>query len=319
MNIVILDAATLNNTDLSVLNKINAKIMTQIEFYETTSKTQIFERCHNADIIITNKVHLAHHDLAQLPKLKLICIAATGTNNINLISAKKLGIAVTNVAGYSTASVVQHTFTLLLTLMNSSHKYIQDCQNGVWQKSSMFCSLKHSMNEVQNKTLAIIGYGDLGKGVADIAQAFGMHVLICERKGSQPREGRTDFNSALTQADIISIHCPLTAETHNLISDTELNLMKPSAVLINTARGGIVDEKALVNALESKTIQAAATDVLTKEPADDDNPLIRYSGNNLIITPHIAWASKESINRLVNEISLNIKAFYNDENRNRVE
>jgi glycerate dehydrogenase len=318
INIVILDAATLNNTDLSVLNNINQQASSVVKSYETTSKSQIHERCKNADIVITNKICLGHENLINLPKLKLICIAATGTNNIDLATAKSQGIAVTNVAGYSTASVVQHTFTLMLTLMSNSHKYIQDCKNGAWQNSDMFCLLNHPIAELENKTLTIIGYGTLGKGVENIAKAFGMKVLISERKNNEAREGRTDFESALKQADIVSIHSPLTEETKSLISDNEFSLMKPTAILINTARGGIVDETALVKALKTNTITAAATDVLSVEPAKENNPLIQYKGENLIITPHIAWGSKESIARLIKEISLNIIAFYNDEHRNRI-
>jgi len=319
INIVILDATTLNDADLSALNIINQQTNSVVKSYETTSKSQIHERCKNADIVITNKICLEHDNLINLPKLKLICIAATGTNNIDLVTAKSQGIAVTNVAGYSTASVVQHTFTLILTLMSNSHKYIEDCRNGAWQKSDMFCLLNHPIAELENKTLTIIGYGALGKGVEKIANAFGMKVVISERKNQSIREGRTDLESALKQADIISIHTPLTEETKNLISDHEFSLMKPTAVLINTARGGIVDETALIKALKNNIINAAATDVLSIEPAKESNPLIQYNGDNLIITPHIAWGSKESIARLIKEIGLNITAFYNDKKRNRVE
>ena len=317
LNIVILDAATLNNADLSNLKQLNNHTAI-IKSYDTTSRTQINERCLDADVIITNKICLNHDDLINLPKLKLICIAATGTNNIDLVTAKAQGIAVTNVAGYSTASVVQHTFTLILTLMSNSHKYIQDCKHGAWQKSNMFCMLNHPIAELAGKTLAIVGYGELGKGVEKVARAFDIKVIICERKNQTVREGRTDFESALKQADIISIHSPLTEETRNLIADNEFSLMKSSAILINTARGGIVNEAALTNALINNDIMAAATDVLSVEPAQDTNPLIAYKGDNLIITPHIAWGSKESIARLVKEISLNITAFYNEQDRNRV-
>jgi len=318
INIVILDAATLNNADLSELHELNQKVDTRITSYDTTNTAQLHERCLNADVVITNKVCLKHDDLINLPNLKLICIAATGTNNIDLDTAKSQGIAVTNVSGYSTASVVQHTFALILTLMSNSHKYIQDCDNGAWQKSKMFCLLDHPITELENKTLAIIGYGALGQAVEKVAKAFGLNVLICERKNQTIRAGRTEFESALKQADIISIHSPLTDETKDLISDHEFSLMKSTAVIINTARGGIIDEKALVNALSNKTIYAAATDVLSTEPARNTNPLIQYKGDNLIITPHIAWGSKESIARLVKEISLNIIAYYSNQKRNRV-
>jgi len=314
MKIVILDYATIENGDLLPLNEISAHITT----FDNTHQSQVVERCDGFDVVITNKVVINQDALSKLNTVKLICIAATGTNNVDLVAAKQQGIAVTNVAGYSTASVVQHTFALLLNLLGNTHKYIADCKNGQWQQAQHFCFLDHPINEVAGLKMALIGYGDLGSAVAKAASAFGIEVLISERKNSPVREGRVAFEEALKHGDIISIHCPLNDDTKNLISTNEFALMKPNAVLINTARGGIVNESALANALIHKKIAGAAIDVLSKEPAEDSNPLIQYKGNNLLLTPHIAWASRQSISRLIQQIALNIEAFQVGQIRNRV-
>ena len=313
MNITVLDAATLANTSLDALAQLG-----KLTCYDLTAKEQVVERCQDADIVISNKVVIDQHAMSKLTNLKLICVAATGTNNIDLVAAKEHGIAVTNVAGYSTPSVVQHTFTLITNLLGNTHRYINDCQQGLWQQSPMFCRLDYSFNEIAGKTLAIVGYGSLGKAVADVARAFGANVIISERKGQTPREGRVSFNDALTTADIISVHCPLTDETRNQIAAAELSMMKPSAIIINTARGGIINEADLADALANNVIAGAGVDVLSKEPAEQENPLALYKGANLLLTPHIAWASQESIVRLVNEIALNIQAFNQGEMRNRL-
>ena len=313
MNITVLDAATLANTSLDALAQLG-----KLTCYDLTAPEQVVERCQDADIVISNKVVIDHNAMSKLPNLKLICVAATGTNNIDLVAAKEHNIAVTNVAGYSTPSVVQHTFTLITNLLGNTHRYINDCQQGLWQQSPMFCRLDYSFNEIAGKTLAIVGYGSLGKAVADVARAFGANVIISERKGQTPREGRVSFNDALTTADIISVHCPLTDETRNQIAAAELSMMKPSAIIINTARGGIINEADLADALANNIIAGAGVDVLSKEPAEQENPLALYKGKNLLLTPHIAWASQESIVRLVNEIALNIQAFNQGETRNRL-
>ena len=313
MNITVLDAATLANTSLDALAQLG-----KLTCYDLTAKEQVVERCQDADIVISNKVVIDQHTMSKLTNLKLICVAATGTNNIDLVAAKEHNIAVTNVAGYSTPSVVQHTFTLITNLLGNTHRYINDCQQGLWQQSPMFCRLDYSFNEIAGKTLAIVGYGSLGKAVADVARAFGANVIISERKGQTPREGRVSFNDALTTADIISVHCPLTDETRNQIAAAELSMMKPSAIIINTARGGIINEADLADALANNVIAGAGVDVLSKEPAEQENPLALYKGANLLLTPHIAWASQESIVRLVNEIALNIQAFNQGETRNRL-
>ncbi|MGO3301103.1 MAG: D-2-hydroxyacid dehydrogenase [Pseudoalteromonas sp.] len=313
MNITVLDTATLAKSPLTKIENLGT-----VTCFDLTTPENVIAHSQNAEILITNKVVLNRDTMSQLPKLKLICVAATGTNNIDLEAAEELGIGVTNVAGYSTPSVVQHTFALITNLLGNTHRYINDCQQGAWQQSNMFCRLDYSFEDMSDKTLAIVGYGSLGKTVANVAQAFGLTVIIAERKDTPTREGRTEFNQAITEADIISVHCPLTEQSRDLISTKELQMMKPTAILINTARGGIINEADLAQALASNEIAGAGVDVLSKEPAQADNPLAQYRGDNLLLTPHIAWASKQSIARLIAEIALNIKAFEQSEARNRL-
>ncbi|MFC3033443.1 D-2-hydroxyacid dehydrogenase [Pseudoalteromonas fenneropenaei] len=314
MNIAILDTQTFGDVDLSLFDRFG-----QVAHYQTTSAIQLVSRLQQVEVVITNKVVLDANTLAQAPQLKLICVAATGSNNIDLSAAEQLGITVCNVAGYSTASVVQHTFTLLGNLLGNQHRYIQDCRAGLWQQSQMFCRLDYAITELAGKQFMIYGYGSLGQAVAKVASAFGANVVISERKGaSVVREGRVAFYDALAQADIVSLHCPLTTESRDLLSHAEFQRMKPSAVLINTARGGIVNEQALADALGDNTIAAAGVDVLSQEPASTDNPLVNYQGDNLLLTPHIAWASQESIKRLLEQIALNIDSFIAGNARNRI-
>lgn len=314
MKIAILDGKTLSTVSLEPLEQLGDVVR-----YETTPASEVMSRLSQVDVAITNKVVLDEKVLSQLPQLKLICIAATGTNNVCLKTAKQLGIAVCNVAGYSTPSVVQHTFTAVGNLMTNLHRYAADCQAGRWQESDIFCRLDYPIHEIHGKTFVIVGHGTLGQAVASVARAFGAHVIIAEQKAATDvREGRVAFETAIQQADIISIHCPLNDDTRHLFSTAEFAKMKPTALLVNTARGGIVDEAALKAALDNKQIAGAAVDVLSKEPAEHTNPLLSYKGHNLLLTPHTAWASQESIARLVNEIALNIIAFRNREARNRV-
>ncbi|OCQ20791.1 glycerate dehydrogenase [Pseudoalteromonas luteoviolacea] len=314
MNIVVLDAATLAGADLSPLANFGT-----VTTYEHTVDEQIASRIQDANVIVSNKVQLNERHFAQAPQLKLICVAATGTNNIDLAAARTAGIAVTNVAGYSTPSVVQHTFTLLGNLMTNIHRYAEDCRNGAWQQSPMFCRLDHTITEIANKRFVIVGYGNLGQAVANVAKAFGAHVIVAERPNSKEvRRGRMAFEEALKVADIVSIHCPLTPQTENVFNADTLALLPKHAILINTARGGIVDEAALAKALSDKQLAAAGVDVLSTEPAQPDNPLIQYQGDNLLLTPHTAWASKESIDRLIAGIADNIDSYLNGGQTNRV-
>jgi glycerate dehydrogenase len=271
-----------------------------------------------ADIIISNKVEVDANTINSSANLKLICIAATGTNNVDLAAAAKRGVPVCNVRNYATASVVEHVFSLMLCLARSQPRYIQAIEHGAWQKSNTFCMLDYPITELAGRTLGIIGCGELGSAVAAMGSAFGMQVLMAERRGEPVRHDRRPFSEVLTRADIVSLHCPLNADTQDLIGAAELRCMKQDAFLINTARGGIVNENDLVNALLSGEIGGAALDVLAEEPPRSGNLLLSLSLPNLIITPHISWASSTSRQRLVDEIAANIRAFLDGRPRNVV-
>ena len=291
----------------------------QWQEYESTLPEQLVERLAYAEVAISNKVPLLADTLAQLPRLKLIAIAATGSNNVDLDYCRKHGIAVCNASGYSTHSVAEHTFSLLLALRRQLLAYHADVAAGAWQKAAHFALLSHPVNDLQGTTLGIFGYGDIGQAVARIAAAFEMKVLVAERKNSTTlRKDRVAFEQMLSQADVVSLHCPLTAETRNLIAAPELRLMKRSSLLINVARGGVVDESALLQALQQGWIAGAGMDVLSTEPPKAGNPLLECIGPNCIITPHVAWASQQAMARLADEILCNITAFYSGQSRNRI-
>jgi glycerate dehydrogenase len=313
MHIVILDYGTLKTGNIEPLKGIAKRL----DLFESTSEDELIERISACDIIISNKVHLTAKALEHT-NAKLICVAATGYNNIDINAATKLNIAVSNVADYSTMSVVQHTFALMFNILGNTHRYVSTNERERWKESEHFCLINYPIQEVFNKTLAIIGVGDIGLAVKKTAESFGMNVILAERKGHPARDGRVAFQEAIKDADIISIHCPLTPETHHLFSDTEFNQLKKTAVILNVARGPIIDESALFDALTQKKIAGAATDVLSQEPPDDSNPLLAYQGKNLLITPHIAWASHESVSRLIVEMKENILAFRQGIERNRI-
>jgi len=270
------------------------------------------------EIVVTNKVVLDRALLAGATDLKLICIAATGTNNVDLQAARELGIDVCNVTGYGTASVVQYVFTTLLSLVSRIPEYQAAVTAGDWSRSKMFCLLDFPFHELNGKTLGIVGYGELGKGVAKIAQAFGMKVLIAARDSADKREDRLPLASLLPAVDVLSLHCPLTEQTSNLISAKEMQLLPKGAIIINSARGGIVDEAALLAAIESGHLGGAATDVLITEPPAQDHILLQKTYPNLIVTPHIAWASIESRQRLFDQVALNISEYLAGRPRNIV-
>jgi len=306
---VLLDQQTLGqDVDLSALTAL----FSHCTSYPLTAADQVAERCHNAQVVITNKVQLNRELLSQLPDLKLIAVAATGTNNIDLDAASDLGIAVINVEGYAGSSVAQHTFSLLLQLTNKARQYQAFIDNNQWQKSAFFCNLDYPMMELAGKKIGLVGFGTLGQATAKLAQAFGMKLLIAERPGATIiREERVSFEQMLQHADVVSLHCPQTKETELLINSKTLKLMKSTALLINTARGGLINEPDLVAALESGEIAGAALDVLSTEPPVAGNCLLDYQGPNLVITPHIAWATAEARQRLVDLLTANISTYIN--------
>lgn len=316
INGVLLDVATIDQGDLDL--SALEHVVGDWRQYPHTQPTEVLERMGTAQVAVTNKVVLDRAVLEQASALQLICIAATGTNNVDLAAARELGIAVTNVVRYATPAVVQHVFALILALTTRMPDYQRSVASGAWQRHERFCLMDFPIRELAGRTLGIVGYGELGRAVARVAEAFGMRVLIARRPGGPAAEGRWALDRLLPEADVLSLHCPLTETTRGLIGARELGLMRPDAVLINTARGGIVDEQALADALRSGTIGGAGVDVLSVEPPREGNPLLAPDIPNVIVTPHIAWASREARQRVVEEIAANIAAFFAGTARNRV-
>lgn len=279
--------------------------------YDYTPPEKVLERLQDAEIAIANKTVLTADLLAACPNLKMIQVTATGTNNVDLPYCEKHGILVRNVTGYSTISVPEHTFALLLALRRSLFQYTNAVENQYWAQSQHFCFLDYPIQDLSGSQMTIIGSGMLGQSVARLAQAFGIHCVFAERKGStQVREGYVAFDKALADADIVSLHCPLTAETTHLIDQREFDLMKSSAILLNTGRGGLVNEQALANALQNGQIAAAGFDVATVEPMPQSHLLQALSRlPNFLLTPHVAWASQQSMQKLADIAMGNIEQF----------
>jgi glycerate dehydrogenase len=313
---IFLDIDSVDRGDIK-LDDLRATLPEWVFLASGTAK--VAEAARNADILVSNKVILDKSIISRTENLKLICIAATGTNNVDLAAAAEKGITVCNARSYATASVVEHVLSLILCLNRSLPQYFHAVSQGEWEKSGIFCMLDYPIRELAGQTMGIIGPGEIGSAVAEMAGNLGMRVLIAERRGAPPRTGRTSFDEVLSRADIISLHCPLTADTRNLIGEPELARMRPNAILINTARGGIVNESDLVAALLSGQIGGAGIDVLVTEPPSTGSPLLSLSLPNLIVTPHIAWASRTARQRLVNEITGNILAFLAGSPRNIVQ
>lgn len=307
MKAVFLDYESLDKNDLD-FSQLNAAF-DELILYPSTTTEQVLARVEHADVIISNKVLINAETIAQSKQLKLILISATGTNNVDLDAAKSKGIVVCNCQGYGTSAVAQHTLTLMLALATSLLKYDRAVKKGQWNKSPIFCLLDFPVVELSGKTLGIIGYGALGQAVAKLAEAFGMQVLVGALPSRPQHQARIPFADLLPQVDFLSLHCPLTDETRDLIDAQALNAMKKSAFLINCARGGIVDEQALADALRQGKIAGAATDVLSIEPPKQGNVLLAEDIPNLIITPHSAWGSVDARQRIVNQMVENFEAF----------
>lgn len=307
MKAVFLDRGSLDKADLD-LSAIE-RTVTDLVMYDKTGPDNVHERLQEASIVIVNKVVLDAELIASLPELKLICIAATGTNNVDLKQAAKQGIVVSNCQGYGTPSVVQHTLCLMLALATRLQDYSAAVQRGDWNRSEQFCLMDYPIMELAGKTLGIVGYGELGQEVARLADALGMKVLISARPGTEATGDRLSLEQLLPQVDLLTLHCPLTEQSQNLIDSRAFGLMKPGAFLINAARGGIVDEQALADALTSGHLGGAAMDVLSVEPPANGNLLLDPSIPNLILTPHSAWASLEARQRIVTQIAENIAAY----------
>jgi len=287
------------------------------QWFDLVNINDVHHSLQTAEILVSNKVVLDESAFQYCANLKPICVAATGVNNVDLRAATRHNIKVCNVRAYATASVVQHVFSLILSLNRKLQSYQHSVQKGDWTHSDFFCYFGEPISDLENKTLGIIGFGELGKAVAKVAETFGMRVLIAKRNAEDGRSGRVDLSQLLAESDIVSLHCALSDENYYLIDKDELAMMKPGAMLINTARGGLINESALLEALHEKKI-IAGLDVLEQEPPAVNHKLSNYSGDNLILTPHIAWASVQSRQRLIDEIAKNIECYQHGEDRNQV-
>ena len=313
---VFLDFATVDRHDLD-LGALKSSLP-DWSIRSNTSLDELADTLQDRDIVISNKVPLSRETLQLAGSLKLICVAATGTNNVDLHTAAEQKITVCNARGYATTSVVEHVFSLILTLARHLYDYRTAVSKGKWQTAESFCLLDYPIRELSGQTLGIIGYGELGSAVATMGRSFGMEILVAQRPGGAAQEGRIPLEQLLSQSDIISLHCPLTETTRNLIDHGEFALMGKDTLLINTARGGIVNEIALRQALQSGQIAGAAIDVLSEEPPRQGNPLLDEPVPNLIVTPHIAWASITARQSLINQLTENIHAFLQGKPRNVV-
>jgi glycerate dehydrogenase len=287
-------------------------------FFDSSSPGETPQRIRDAQVAVSNKAVLDAASLAQAPALKLVCVTATGYNNVDIEAARQHGITVCNVVRYATPSVVQHVFTLILTLVRRLDDYRAAVYRGDWGRSDQFCLLDYPIRELNHMTIGIVGYGELGRAVAQMAEHFGMQVLVAQRPGGEPKPDRLPLAELLPQVDVLSLHVPLADNTRHLIGADELALMKQDAILINAARGGIVDEQALVAALRDGKLGGAGVDCITSEPPRDGNVLIDESIPRLVLTPHIAWASRESRQRLLDQVVVNIQAFLDGRPQNVV-
>ncbi|MFJ2547328.1 2-hydroxyacid dehydrogenase [Pseudomonas sp. NPDC087612] len=313
---VFLDHSSLDLGDLA-LDRLKA-CFDELQLYPASAPGQVAERLQGASVAISNKVMIDAATLAACPELKLILVAATGTNNVDLQAARAQGVVVSNCQGYGTPSVAQHTLALLLALATRLSDYQKAVANGQWGQAKQFCLLDFPIVELEGKTLGLLGHGELGGAVARLAEAFGMRVLLGQLPGRPPREDRIALDELLPQVDALTLHCPLNEHTRNLIGARQLDLLKPGAFVINTARGGLIDEQALADALRAGHLGGAATDVLSVEPPVNGNPLLAADIPRLIVTPHSAWGAVESRQRIVEQLSENAEAFFAGSPRRQV-
>ncbi len=294
------------------------RVLPDLELRDRTPQDEIAARIAGAEVVLLNKLRITREIMQATPSLRLIALSATGTNNIDLVAAREHGIAVCNLRDYCTASVVQHVYGVLLTLTHKLREYDTLVRAGAWQRGEQFCLLNYPIRELMGRKLGIVGYGALGRGVANAARAFGLQVLVANRPGGTREPGRLDLDELLPQVDVLSLHCPLTPDTQGLIGAAQLARMKPAAVLINTARGALVDGQALADALRAGRLGGAAIDVLPQEPPIEGNPLLEPDTPNLIVTPHIAWAAREARQRCLEEMAANVEDFRRHGHRGRV-
>jgi glycerate dehydrogenase len=315
MKAAFLDYDTVSNGDLDV-SALSAAVDELRLFGADDSKTA--ERLREVEIVLLNKAELSRELLQGASTLKLLAVAGTGTNNIDVVAARELGVAVCNVRGYCTMSVAQHVWGLILSLNQHLSEYGRLAGDGSWTRNEVLTVLSHPIRELDGRIFGVVGWGELGRGAARIAEAFGMRVIIANRRGQSPLPDRVDLDELLATADIVSLHCPLNDSTRGLMGSREFALMKPDALLINTARGGLVDGQALATALKKGRLAGAGIDVLPHEPPREGDPLLDPAIPNLILTPHVAWAAREARQRCLDEMAANIKDFREGGRRSRV-
>ncbi len=315
MKAVFLDYETVSNGDLDV-SGLRAAVDDLLLC--TTDDARTAERIRDKEIVLLNRVELSRELLTGAPSLKLVAVAGTGTNNIDLVAARELGVGVCNVRGYCTSSVVQHVWSLILSLTQHVSDYAGMVRNGMWTQNEELNILSHPIRELNGRVFGVVGWGELGRSAAAVAEAFGMRVVIANRRGASPRLDRIELEGLLSTSDIVSLHCPLDDTTRGLLGARELALMKPDALLINTARGALVDGRALAAALKAGRLGGAGIDVLPHEPPRNDDPLLAPGIPNLIVTPHVAWAAREARQRCIEEMAANIRDFVGGGRRSRV-
>lgn len=313
---VFLDADTVDSGDLD--RRCLTHVLDNWCWYGVTPPDRVAERITDADVVVSNKCALDRRVLQQAPRLKLIALVATGTDNVDLVAARELGIAVCNIRDYATASVAQHTIALMLALLTGLPWYWQKVRAGEWSAAMQFCLNDRPIREARGLTFGVIGYGVLGRSAGDLAAGLGMQVIVADRRGAPPRPGRLPFEEVVARADVLSLHCPLTDETRGLIDRGVLHAMKRDALLINTARGGIVVETDLAEALRAGEIAGAGVDTLSREPPPPDHPLLARDIPNLIVTPHNAWASRTARQAALEQVASVIAAYRSGQPINRV-
>ena len=295
------------------------RAMPGLELHLNTSQDDVGEAVADAHIVLVNKLRLTRAMLEGAPALRLVVLAATGTNNVDLEAARERGVGVCNLRDYCTASVVQHVLGVMLLLTHRLREYDALVRAGAWQRGEHFCLLDHPIRELAGRRLGIVGHGVLGRAVARAASlALGMEVLVAQRPGGEATPGRLDLDELLPQVDVLSLHCPLTPHTQGLLGRERLARMKPDALLINTARGAIVDSQALADALRGRLLGGAAIDVLPREPPAGGDPLLEPGIPNLIVTPHVAWAARDARQRCIDEMAANVEDFLRGGRRGRV-
>ena len=315
MKAVFLDYDTVSNGDLDA-SALSAAVDDLVLCESDDAKTA--ERIRDADIVLLNGLELSRESLSGAPNLKLVALAATGTDNVDLAAARELGVAVCNVRGYCTSSVVQHAWGLILSLTQHLAGFARLATDGSWNKHEPLIEMRYPIRELRGRVFGVVGRGELGRGAASVAEAFGMRVVFANRRGESPRPDRVELPQLLAMADIVSLHCPLNDSTRGLIGAREFALMKPDALLINTARGALVDGYALAAALKAGRLGGAGIDVLPQEPPRDDDPLLDPDIPNLLLTPHVAWAAREARQRCLDEMAANIQDFARGGRRSRV-